>query len=125
MVGCTGQGLPLRAECSAGGLQLLAHSDRTLFHTRTPAPLRSQDFFFCKSLPAGEERKCSSSWTMRGGLEALVQITRDKKYPTVEVCMPYNPVGGQATACVVCVRGGVLMVAVLAWASVGSIDSCE
>lgn len=56
----------------------------------------TQDFFFCKSLTGGEERMCTSSWTMRDGLEALVRITRARDYPTVETCMPYSPVRGRA-----------------------------
>ncbi|WIA37148.1 hypothetical protein OEZ86_014109 [Tetradesmus obliquus] len=53
--------------------------------------ISEQDFFFCKSVSQGEERTCSSSWSMRQGIEALVAISVAGKHPVIEDCMPWNP----------------------------------
>uniref|UniRef100_A0A383WDA4 Peptidase C1A papain C-terminal domain-containing protein n=1 Tax=Tetradesmus obliquus TaxID=3088 RepID=A0A383WDA4_TETOB len=53
--------------------------------------ISEQDFFFCKSVSQGEERTCSSSWSMRQGIEALVAMSVAGKYPVIEDCMPWNP----------------------------------
>lgn len=53
--------------------------------------ISEMDFFFCKSLPRGEERQCTSSWNMRDGLRALVDMIDGKRYPTTDTCLPYDP----------------------------------
>lgn len=50
-----------------------------------------QDFLFCRTLEPGEERTCSSSWSMRAGVQAFIDLTRKNQYPVLEACMPYQP----------------------------------
>jgi hypothetical protein len=52
--------------------------------------LSEQDFFFCKTAAPGEERSCTSSWTIYEAVQALVRITAagNTNYPVVEKCLP-------------------------------------
>jgi hypothetical protein len=58
--------------------------------------LSEQDFFFCKTVAHGEERSCTSSWTIAEAVQALVDVTNKKQYPLLERCMP-NTFGAGAS----------------------------
>ena len=55
--------------------------------------------FFCKSKDAGEQRTCSSTWTLLGGIQALVALQQRGTYPVLESCCPYAPSTMGAVAC--------------------------
>lgn len=59
--------------------------------------MSEQDFFFCKSVSPGEERTCSSSWSMKDGVDALVSLQFAKRYPVTESCMPWDPTGASCS----------------------------
>jgi hypothetical protein len=50
--------------------------------------LSEHEFFFCKTVALGEERGCTSSWTIYEAVQALVRTTNSKIYPLTERCMP-------------------------------------
>jgi hypothetical protein len=50
--------------------------------------LSEHDFFFCKAVAPGEERSCTSSWTVFEAVQALVRTTNSRMYPVTERCMP-------------------------------------
>jgi hypothetical protein len=50
--------------------------------------LSEHDFFFCKTVAPGEERSCTSSWTVYEAVQALVRTTNSRIYPVTERCMP-------------------------------------
>eukprot|EP00878_Enallax_costatus_P014857 GHUV01015552.1.p2 GENE.GHUV01015552.1~~GHUV01015552.1.p2 ORF type:complete len:244 (+),score=35.84 GHUV01015552.1:2153-2884(+) len=61
------------------------------FQQDAVSTMSEHDFYWCQSVADGEERSCTSSWTVKAGVQAWVQLTNDHKYPATERCMPYKP----------------------------------
>jgi hypothetical protein len=49
------------------------------------------DFYWCKGTEPGQERSCSTNWSIKSGIITWVELTRAGKYPVSERCLPYNP----------------------------------
>ncbi|KIY97193.1 hypothetical protein MNEG_10771 [Monoraphidium neglectum] len=53
--------------------------------------MSEQDFYWCKGTEPGQERSCSTNWSIKSGIITWVELTRAGKYPVSERCLPYNP----------------------------------
>lgn len=58
------------------------------------------DLFFCRGARPFEKRRlCSSTWTLRAGLAAFLELAQQGAPPVLDVCMPYTPSGDLQVAC--------------------------